>query len=160
VPKLWQCATSGEPLPAAGVRSHGASFEVPGLRGQGLRCGRVTAASDGGEFSNGWKLDIEGAVAGRRIVRSETRAAEDSDLKRITAMVEPKPKICESPPADRQYYSLGWMAQFFQRPVEVLRMILAAAGVKPDHSVNDVLFYTGPALLVVRDALEKGKSDA
>jgi len=74
-------------------------------------------------------------------------------------MVEPKPTIHESPPADRQFYSLGYMAQFFQRPVDTLRMILAAAEIKPDHSQNDVLFYTGPTLLVIRDALDKGESD-
>jgi len=74
-------------------------------------------------------------------------------------MVEPRATIHESPPADRQFFSIGYMAQFFQRPVETLRMILAAAEIKPSYLQNDIPYFDGAALIAVRDALDKAKTD-
>jgi len=69
-------------------------------------------------------------------------------------MIEPTATIQESPPPDKQFHSLGYMAQHFQQPVQALRVILAAAGIKPSYLQNDIPFFDGYGLLAVAHALE------
>ncbi|MCY2989828.1 MAG: hypothetical protein NTY19_18440 [Planctomycetota bacterium] len=74
-------------------------------------------------------------------------------------MNEPRATVYESPGVDKQFFSLGYMAQFFQRPIETLRAILSAAEIKPAYLQNDVPFFDGAALLTVRHALDKAQAD-
>jgi hypothetical protein len=74
-------------------------------------------------------------------------------------MNEPRATIYESPDADKQFFSLGHMAAMFQRPVQTLRMILAASGHKPAYTENDIPFFDGLALLAVSQALREGAAD-
>jgi hypothetical protein len=49
------------------------------------------------------------------------------------------------------------MAQFFQRPVEELRCILAAAGKSPAYLQNDIPYFDGLAFLAVGHAIRESQ---
>jgi hypothetical protein len=72
-----------------------------------------------------------------------------------TPITEPRATIYESPPPEKQFFSLGHLAQFFQRPVEELRCLLAAAGKSPAYLQNDIPYYDGLAFLAVGRAIRE-----
>jgi hypothetical protein len=55
--------------------------------------------------------------------------------------------------ADRQFLSIGFLCQMFQRTPAELRSILAAASIPPSHSVNGISYYDGRAVETLRSAL-------
>jgi hypothetical protein len=57
------------------------------------------------------------------------------------------------PDVAKQYFSLGHMAQMFQRSPYGLQEILTAAGHKPAMTLDDIAYYDGSALLAVAHAL-------
>jgi hypothetical protein len=58
-------------------------------------------------------------------------------------------------PVDRQLFTVGYLAQMFQRRPDELRAMLAAAGIKPAQSVNDLVHYDGYAIIAISRALKE-----
>ncbi len=68
-------------------------------------------------------------------------------------MNEAKATSHETPSAEAQLFSLGWMVGRFQHSIQELRSILAAADVKPVMTLNEVGYYNGVAVIAVARAL-------
>lgn len=62
-------------------------------------------------------------------------------------------------PVDRRYFTLGFLSQLFQRTPADLRVILAAAGVQPTHSINDVPYFDAYGFLAIGRALREARGD-
>ena len=54
----------------------------------------------------------------------------------------------------------GHLAAMFQRSVATLRMILAASGIQPVMTLNEVPYFDGHALIAIARALREGADDA